>query len=81
MIVLHYLSIVLEVAVAIIGILLATRKKKSFGWFIAVTFAIYVFYDLVYIMNIKMPIASLYLVFFMATVSILWAVWNIYKEK
>ncbi|MDD5456311.1 MAG: hypothetical protein PHV30_04680 [Candidatus Margulisbacteria bacterium] len=81
MIILHYLSIILEFAVAILGILLATKKKKDFGWFIALTFAIYVFYDLVYVLNINMPIESLYVVFFLATASILWAVWNIYKEK
>jgi hypothetical protein len=43
---LHLLSILLEAVVAILGIMLAISKKKMYGWCIAVTFVLYVVYDL-----------------------------------
>lgn len=78
---LYLLSILLEVVVAALGVLLAIRNKKIYGWCIAVTFALYVIYDLADLMQWNVSQDTLYTIFFVATLSILWAVWNIFLES
>lgn len=77
---LHLLSILLEAVVAVLGIMLAIGKKKMYGWFIALTFALYVIYDLANLQVLNVSEDALYMTFFVATLSILWAVWNIFLE-
>ena len=77
---LHLLSILLEAVVALLGIVLATGKKKIYGWCIAVTFVLYVVYDLANLLALNISHDTLYMIFFVATLSILWAVWNIFLE-
>ena len=86
-IILHSISIVFGLFTAILGVALATAKKKSYGWFIAMAFAIWVFCEVVkFIPNLglraylALPPEILYLLFFAASLSILYAVWRIYKE-
>lgn len=55
-------------------------KKKMYGWCIAVTFVLYVVYDLANLMALNISEDTLYMIFFVATLSILWAVWNIFLE-
>ena len=77
---LQYISIIIEAIIAVLGILII-RKGKSYGWGILVTFAIYVLYDLSKLISLTISSDLLYLLFFIATISMLWAVWKIYKEK
>lgn len=77
----HLLSILLEVAVAVLGVMMATEKKKKYGYNIALTFAIYVFYDLASLYGLGIPAPTLYILFLVATLSILAGVWQIYKKK
>jgi len=77
---LHLLSILLEAVVAALGIMLATSKKKIYGWCIALTFVLYVVYDLANLLALNISQDTLYMIFFVATLSILWAVWNIFLE-
>jgi hypothetical protein len=56
-------------------------KKKAFAYGFALTFAIYVFYDLAKLGPLDIPSIVLYPLFFVATLSALWAVWKIYREK
>jgi len=77
---LHLLSILLEVVVAALGMMLAIRRKKKYGWCIAVTFVLYVIYDLANLLALNISEDTLYMIFFVATLSILWAVWNIFLE-
>ncbi|NMB56639.1 hypothetical protein GYA19_01725 [Candidatus Beckwithbacteria bacterium] len=79
--ILHLISILFEGLVALLGVKLALIKKKTYGWGIALTFAIYVFYDLskYFVFNFNPDL--LYVIFFIATVSIFLAVWQIFKEK
>ncbi|MFH2034757.1 MAG: hypothetical protein ABIJ26_08695 [Candidatus Margulisiibacteriota bacterium] len=88
--ILQPVSILLEAAALVFSILLAIKKKKSYGWCFAITFAIYIFYDIsnYLIANniglpayMAMPKSVLYAVFFVASVSILWAVTRVYKES
>jgi hypothetical protein len=44
---LQLISILLEVLVVALGIMLVVGKKKMYGWCIALTFVLYIFYDLV----------------------------------
>jgi len=76
----HLVSILLELVVAVIGVMLAISKKKIYGWFIALTFVLYVFYDLAYFLYLPVSQDLLYYLFFVATLSILWAIWNIFLE-
>ena len=78
---LHIISILLEIVVVAIGLMLAILKKKSYGWGIVFTFAIYVLYDLSNFLSLGVPRNILYLLFFIATLSILWVVARVYKES
>lgn len=74
---LQYASIILEAAIVVIALLAAATKKKTFAYGFALTFAIYVFYDLAKLVPLSVPDAVLYPLFFVATVSALWAIWKI----
>jgi len=78
---LQYLSILIEVVIAILGLMIVFKKKKNYGWGIFLTFAIYVFYDYAKLTNLKTSANILYIMFFIASLSALWAVWMIYKDK
>jgi len=78
---LHLLSILLEAVVAALGIMLAIGKKKMYGWCIALTFVLYVVYDLTNLLALNISQDTMYMIFFVATLSILWAVWNIFLES
>jgi hypothetical protein len=78
---LQYISIIIEVVVAIIGLLIFIKKKKSYGLGIFTTFFVYVFYDLSKLNNYQVSIDGLYFLFFIATLSMLLSVWMIYKEN
>jgi hypothetical protein len=78
---LYLLSILMEMVVAALGVLLAIRNKKMYGWCIAVTFTLYVIYDLADLLQWNVSQDTLYTIFFVATISILWAVWNIFLDS
>jgi len=77
----QYLSILIEVVVAILGAMIFFKKKKKYGIGIFTTFAIYVFYDLANLTGYSVSGDILYTIFFIATLSMLISVWMIYKEK
>ena len=76
---LQYLSIIIEAIVAILGLFIVFKKNKKYGWGIFLTFAIYVFYDLAKFMNYSITSDVLTVLFLVASMSALWAVWMIYK--
>ena len=77
---LQTISILLEFVVVALGIMLVIGKKKMYGWCIALTFILYIFYDLANLLSLHISQDSLDILFFMATLSILWAIWNIFLE-
>jgi hypothetical protein len=86
--VLHLFSIGFKAVTAILGIIIAVRKRKIYGWYIALAFVIWVFCDIVKLLPdlrlrsfLTLPPNLFYLLCFVATLSILYAVWGIYKEK
>jgi len=74
------LAILIECAVAVIAVLIATRKNKTYGWFIAITFALFVIFDVdrIVLPTIISSLNSLFLL--VACASMLYAVWLIYRE-
>lgn len=78
---LQLVSIVLEAVVVIVSIALALGKKKPYGWGFAITFAIYVFYDMAKLYGWNISPNILYSGFFVATISALVAVWSLYKKS
>lgn len=72
------LSIILEVAVAVLAIM-AARKRTPYLYGLALTFGIYVLYDLARIMQVNVQEGILSALFLLATVSALVAVWGLYK--
>jgi hypothetical protein len=69
-----------EVAIAGMGIVLAASRKKIYGWGIALTYIIYVIYDTAKFFDLTIKPEALYIVFFMATLSMLWAVWRLVMD-
>ena len=74
------IAILLECAVVVIAVLIATRNHKQYGWFIAITFALFALFDPIRILweNGLSGIHSLLL--FVACVSMVYAVWLIYND-
>lgn len=77
----QYISIFLEVLIAIIGIMIYLKKKQIYGLGFFATFGIYVFYDLSKLLGWDISNNILYTLFFIASLSALLAVWRIYKLK
>ena len=78
---LQLLSVLIEAIIVVTAIAIAVRKGKTYGWFIALTFALFVFFDLARIFTLAVPNLIHSIVFLVACVSMLYTVWLIYKEK
>jgi len=77
---LQLIAVVLEIAVAVIAILIATRKKRAWGWGIAITFGLFVLFDIFRIFELPMPEAFHSFILLVACGSMLYAIWLMYKE-
>lgn len=80
MVLLHWLSILLELGVALLAIQLI-RQRRPYGWGILLTFGIYVVYDLARLLGWPVSSDWLYLMFFVASASAFWFVWTLTKLK
>jgi hypothetical protein len=78
---LQLIAVVLEIAVTVIAILIATRKKKVWGWGIAITFGLFVLFDIFRIFSLPMPEAFHAFIFLVACGSMLYAIWLMYEER
>jgi hypothetical protein len=79
-IIIQFISIFIEVVITILGLLIALQKKKNYGWGIALTFAIYTFYDFVGLTELIIQENIMFGLFFIATISALGVVWNLYNQ-
>lgn len=79
--ILQYISILIELFIATIGLLLVFKKKKKYGWFIFLAFFIYVIYDSGKILGYSLNLKLWCFMFFIATISAFYAVWQILKDK
>ena len=77
---LQIIAVLLEVAVAVIALVIATRNRKTYGWCIAVTFGLFVLFDIFRIFELPMPEAFHSFIFLVACGSMLYAIWLMYEE-
>ncbi|MCX6692203.1 MAG: hypothetical protein NTW33_09210 [Methanoregula sp.] len=75
--VLQVLSILIECVVVLGGVRLATKGKKFYGWWIALTFALYVVFDLSRLGFLPKSESIISPLFLIASLSILYAIWLI----
>ncbi len=73
-------SIALEALVAVFAILSA-MKRRSYLYGLAVTFGIYVYYDFAKLYDLPISAGILSGMFFVATLTALYSVYNIYKRS
>ena len=73
-------SIALEVAVAIVAVLVA-RKGRPYLYALAFTFGIYVLYDIGRLLGWNVEKGILPVLFLLASASALVAVWGLYRDK
>jgi len=69
-----------EVAVAVLALLVAWQKKKMYGGFVAITFALFVIFDLDRIFSLDISPDFHAFIFLVACLSMLYAVWLMWKE-
>lgn len=77
---LQVIAVLLEVAVTLLAAVIATRNRKIYGWCIAVTFGLFVLFDIGRIFALPVPDAVHGLIFLVACGSMLYGVWLMYKE-
>ncbi len=73
-------SIAIEAILVVIGLAIAVQKKRCYGWFIAITFGIYVVYDTMHFIGVQVSQDILAVIFFIATLSVLIGIWQLYRE-
>ena len=78
--IIQFISIAIELSIAILGLMIALQKKKKYGFGIFATFFIYVFYDLSRVVGSTLTEYFWNGLFFIATISAWYAVWYIYKD-
>ncbi|MFA5254161.1 MAG: hypothetical protein WC367_05770 [Methanoregula sp.] len=78
--IIQILAILIECAVVVVAVLIATRKKKVYGWFIALTFALFALFDVIRIV-FEYGLSGIHAwILFIACVSMLYAIWLMYRE-
>ena len=77
---LQFVSIILELLIALICVITAVRGR-TYMYGLAFTFAIYVFYDLARALSWDISETVLVLSFFIATLAALYSVWHIYRHR
>jgi hypothetical protein len=78
---LQIIAVLLEVAVTMIAVVIATRQKKYYGWCIAATFGLFVLFDIGRLFSLPISDEAHALIFLVACGSMLYGVWLIYEEK
>ncbi len=75
------LAIILEVLIVIVALKAAQFKKTKFAYGFVLTFGLYVLFDSARQFNLPIPQDLLHILFFIATVSALWTVWQLSQLK
>lgn len=78
---LQLIAVVLEVAVTAVALVMAIRQKKSYGWCIAVTFGLFVVFDIGRLFSLPITDAAHALVFLVACGSMLYGMLLMVGEK
>lgn len=78
---LQTLAVLIECAIAAVALLIAVQNKKTYGWLIAVTFALYIVFDIFRIFDLPLSADINAIIFLVATSLMLGATWLLYSEK
>jgi hypothetical protein len=78
--ILQSISVLIECAVVVLALRIATKGAKEYGWLIAATFALYVVFDLSRLGLIPVPEGLAAPFFLIASVSALLAVFLILRD-
>ena len=70
-----------EVVIAIAACLIALKKKKMYGWFIGITFGLFVIFDIGRIFSLEVSADHHALVLLIACLSMVCAVWLMWKDQ
>jgi len=70
-----------EVVIALIAFLIGWQKKRLYGWFIAVTFGLFVIFDLARIFAFDVAADKYALLLLVACLSMLCAVWLLWNGE
>lgn len=71
----------IEVVIALIAFLIGWQKKRLHGWLIAVTFGLFVIFDLARIFALEVAADKYALLLLIACLSMLYAMWLLWKGE
>jgi len=77
---LQIIAVLLEAAVMAIAVIIATRLRKSYGWCIAVTFGLFILFDIGRLSSLPLTEEAHALIFLVACGFMLYGVWLMYGE-
>ena len=77
---LQIIAVVIEVAVTAIAAIIALRRKKSYGWCIAITFGLFVLFDIGRLFSLPVSDETHALIFLVACGAMLYGVWLLFRE-
>jgi len=78
---LQTLAVLVECAIAAIAFLIALQYRKLHGGLIAITFALFVLFDMIRIFALPVSADVNALIFLVACILMLGATWLLYSEK
>jgi hypothetical protein len=77
---LQLIATLIELVIAGVAVLIATQKKKVYGWFIALTFALFVVFDLARIFALDISAGLHALILLVACLSMACGMWLLWKD-
>jgi hypothetical protein len=75
------IATLVEVVIAVLALFVAWQKKKMYCGFVAITFALFVIFDIGRIFAIDVSPDLHAVIFLLACLSMLYAVWLMWQEK
>ncbi|HEX3001974.1 MAG TPA: hypothetical protein VHN82_06360 [Methanoregula sp.] len=75
------IATLIEVVIALGACLIAVKKRKASGWFIAITFGLFVVFDVARIFALEVSAERHALVLLVACISMLYAIWLMWKGQ
>ncbi|HII98333.1 MAG TPA: hypothetical protein HA272_03520 [Methanoregula sp.] len=78
---LQTLAVLVECAIAAVAFLIAIQYRKLYGGLIAITFALFVLFDIIRIFSLPVSADVNALIFLVACILMLGATWLLYSEK
>ena len=75
------ISLLAELLVIVLAAALALNKKKTYGWLFAVSYALFLVYDIVHFLKTSMDQTLMEFLLLVGVFLSLMAVWQLYQEK